>query len=321
MSTQKSASELVSPVGGFIAGGIAACGAVTVTNPIELVKTRMQLQGELSSKVAVYKNPVQAFGLIYRNEGIRGLQQGLVCGYYYQICLNGCRIGLFEPSRYYLTKWFSPSTFTTTGVIPQNLAINVGAGLSTGVAGAILANPLFLIKTRMQSYTKLSETSTKVVGEQTHYKNVFDGFRKIIKGEGLKGLYRGLDASILRTGTGSSVQLSSYNLAKNFLNTNKIIESNGLPLHLASASFSGLCVAIAMNPWDVVLTRVYNQKGNLYTGPIDCFVKTVKHEGLGAFYKGFLAQVLRVGPHTILTLIFMEHTMKAVYGVESALFD
>jgi solute carrier family 25 protein 34/35 len=30
----------ISTVGGFIAGGIAACGAVTVTNPIELVKTR-----------------------------------------------------------------------------------------------------------------------------------------------------------------------------------------------------------------------------------------------------------------------------------------
>jgi solute carrier family 25 protein 34/35 len=30
----------LSHFGGFIAGGIAACGAVTVTNPIELVKTR-----------------------------------------------------------------------------------------------------------------------------------------------------------------------------------------------------------------------------------------------------------------------------------------
>lgn len=30
----------ISHLGGFIAGGVAACGAVTVTNPIELIKTR-----------------------------------------------------------------------------------------------------------------------------------------------------------------------------------------------------------------------------------------------------------------------------------------
>jgi hypothetical protein len=30
----------LSHLGGFVAGGLAACGAVTVTNPIELIKTR-----------------------------------------------------------------------------------------------------------------------------------------------------------------------------------------------------------------------------------------------------------------------------------------
>lgn len=37
VATQK---KQLSNVGGFIAGGLAACGAVTVTNPIELIKTR-----------------------------------------------------------------------------------------------------------------------------------------------------------------------------------------------------------------------------------------------------------------------------------------
>ncbi|KAJ1949933.1 Mitochondrial oxaloacetate carrier protein, partial [Dispira parvispora] len=40
-------TPLVSPVAfGFLAGGLAACGAVTFTNPWEVVKTRLQLQGE-----------------------------------------------------------------------------------------------------------------------------------------------------------------------------------------------------------------------------------------------------------------------------------
>lgn len=35
--------KTISHAGGFIAGGLAACGAVTVTNPIELIKTRYEL--------------------------------------------------------------------------------------------------------------------------------------------------------------------------------------------------------------------------------------------------------------------------------------
>lgn len=47
MSTDNSAGtalsrpkKQISTFGGFVAGGIAACGAVTLTNPIEIVKTR-----------------------------------------------------------------------------------------------------------------------------------------------------------------------------------------------------------------------------------------------------------------------------------------
>lgn len=328
MSNHKETPK-VSTAGGFVAGALAACGAVTFTNPIELIKTRMQLQGELTKAdkhiPKVYKNPIQAFGVIYKNEGIMGLQKGLVSGYLYQIGLNGCRFGFYEPSRQILSEFFYPEAFAK-GQIPQNMAINVSAGFISGVCGAIVANPLFLIKTRMQSYSAASNvvsnssTSTpkiQSVGQQTYYKNPWDGLKKIYTSEGIKGLFRGVDAAILRTGAGSSCQLPSYFYAKNLIVSNKIAAPDSILTHFLSSSAAGLVVAVVMNPWDVILTRVYNQKGDLYKGPVDCFIKTFKTEGPTAFYKGFWAQLFRIGPHSILTLMFMEQSMKLVAEVES----
>jgi solute carrier family 25 protein 34/35 len=62
----------------FTVGALAACGAVTFTNPFEVIKTRMQLQGELSKTSAVlYKNAPTAFLTVIKNEGFSGLQRGL----------------------------------------------------------------------------------------------------------------------------------------------------------------------------------------------------------------------------------------------------
>lgn len=61
----------------FLLGGLAACGAVTFTNPWEVIKTRLQLQGELVKKTGstrlVYKGIGHAFKKIARQEGLRGL--------------------------------------------------------------------------------------------------------------------------------------------------------------------------------------------------------------------------------------------------------
>lgn len=75
---------------------------------------------------------------------------------------------------------------------------------------------------------------------------------------------------------------------------------------------SGLCTAITMTPFDTVATRMFNQgvnasgRGLLYKNIFDCFVKTLRVEGFWALYKGFLANYMRIAPHTILNLTFWE---------------
>lgn len=77
---------------------------------------------------------------------------------------------------------------------------------------------------------------------------------------------------------------------------------------LASSLISGFAVTVAMNPADVVSTRMYNQpvvngKGALYSSLFDCITKTARAEGVRGFYKGFVAHYLRLGPHTVVCVV------------------
>lgn len=285
-------SSEINPVISFFAGGLALCGAVTFTNPLEVIKTRLQLQGELARDAPrLYNGTFHGLKVVYQREGLRALQKGLGCAYIYQICLNGCRLGLYEPTRQVIAS-----------LIGEGLPLAMLAGTVTGAAGAISGNPFFLIKTRMQSY---GGAAVAHVGTQTRYTLLVHALLLIAKTEGLGGWYRGVNAAIIRTGAGSSVQLPIYNTAKRLLGF-----EDGPVLHLCASMCSGLGVAVVMNPFDVVLTRLYNTSGGVYKGVWDCMLRTVRAEGPGALYKGFSAQALRVGPHTVLSLVFMEQTMK-----------
>lgn len=67
---------------------------------------------------------------------------------------------------------------------------------------------------------------------------------------------------------------------------------------------------------DTIMSRLYNQNGNLYKGVFDCLGKTIRTEGLLAIYKGFLPHLARILPHTILTLSLAEQTNKLVRKIE-----
>ncbi|KAI9777842.1 MAG: Mitochondrial oxaloacetate carrier protein [Geoglossum umbratile] len=295
-------------VGAFIAGGIAACGAVTVTHGFETVKIRLQLQGELQSKAEtqrLYRGVLHGVGVILKNEGLKGLLRGLGSAYIYQMTLNGCRLGFYEPIRQGLT------TALYNDVTKQSLGINIFSGATSGILGAAAGSPFFLVKTRLQSYSPFLP-----VGTQHPYRNAFDGLRQIQNTEGVKGLYRGVGAAMVRTGFGSSVQLPTYFFAKRRLIKHFGMEE-GPALHLLSSATSGFVVCCVMHPPDTIMSRMYNQTGNLYSGVFDCLYKTVKTEGLLAIYKGYFAHLARILPHTVLTLSLAEQTNKLMRKVEN----
>lgn len=299
---EKSSSTTLPSFYHFISASLATCMAVTFTNPMDLIKIRMQLQGELCasrSYVHVYRSLPHAFFTISSHEGPLALQKGLTAAYGYQTMLNGTRFMVYEHMKNLLCNGQSKAG-TALG--------SVAAGALAGISGAFVSSPFNLVKTRMQSY------STYIaVGEQHHYTSFIHGLKEIYRHSGISGLFQGVSSSMLRTGAGSSVQLTTYDACKNYIAGKLSLPNSSILVHLFSAFASGFAVCIVTNPFDVMMTRIYNQgSSRKYSGILDCLFKSLKTEGFLALYKGFWPHYLRMGPHTILTFVFIEQVKKVI---------
>jgi solute carrier family 25 protein 34/35 len=288
-------------VDAFVCAALAACTATTMSNPAEVAKTRLQLQGELmrNGYQKIYSNTFDAIEKTFRAEGVRGIQRGLTAAYAYSTVLQMSILGLYEPFR----QGFN--SLVGWDISEKHLLTTLAAGTSTGVVGATLANPLFLVKARMQAYSP-----TLPVGTQRHYTSLLHALHSIYRQDGgLRGLFRGVPTAVVRTSMGTGFQMPSYFWMKYQLQSRGF---EGLGVVVASSMFAGAVVCTTMQAADTTLTRLYNQptlrlpngtiRGALYTGPVDCFVKIVRTEGPLALYKGSLAHLLRIAPHVTIIL-------------------
>ncbi|CAF0923726.1 unnamed protein product [Rotaria sp. Silwood1] len=280
-------------------GSLAATGAVFFTNMPETIKTRMQLDGEASTRSGSstkkqYANIFDAYKKIIRQEGFRALQAGLGPAIGIQIIMNGLRLGLFEPIQHIIrdiTKCKEHSTLN-----------KVVSGAMSGVIGVTVSSPLYLAKNRLQAQSNYFHAA-----EEHHYKNTFDCLKKIFHHKGFFGLFYGVTAALPRVILGSATQLTTYDKLKEF-SIKKLNLHDGFPAHLFASFISSLFTVTMMNPFDVISTRIYQSSGRqtVYYGVIDCFKKTVHAEGWKALQNGWLALYIRLGPHTILTFVFLE---------------
>ncbi|XP_031681375.1 solute carrier family 25 member 34 isoform X3 [Oncorhynchus kisutch] len=117
----------------FALGALSCCGACVFTNPLEVVKTRLQLQGELRARGTYqrhYRGVVQALWVVGRTDGLRGLQKGLSAGLLYQGMMNGVRLGFY-------------SYCDAVGVTAAPGG-SLMSGAIAGALGAFIASPAYL---------------------------------------------------------------------------------------------------------------------------------------------------------------------------------
>ena len=124
----------------FALGGVAACGAGLFTNPLDVVKTRMQLQGELKARgkyQVYYRNIFHATYVILKTDGIRGIQSGLTPALCYQFVMNGARFGSYQI--------FQNLGWTKNSKGEMSYPKTVLFGAISGALGAAIGSPIYMV--------------------------------------------------------------------------------------------------------------------------------------------------------------------------------
>lgn len=273
----------------FANGGVSGMLATCIIQPIDMVKVRLQLGAQ--------GNPVSVGAHIARTEGIGALYKGLSAGLLRQATYTTARMGIFNTLQGYL------KSSQNTEVLP--LWQKAASGLAAGGLGALVGTPSDLTLIRMQADATLPPE------QRRNYKNVFDALMRITREEGVLGLFKGAAPTVVRAMALNMGMLASNEQAREMIVEYGGFEKGTLPVILGGSTIAGFFAAGCSLPFDFVKTRMQKMTPNAdgtmpYKGSLDCAAKTLSQEGFLKFYTGFPTYCIRIAPHVVFTLVFLD---------------
>ena len=276
---------------GAVAGGFGA----SVVYPIDLVKTRMQNQRSTVVGQLMYKNSIDCFKKVVRNEGFKGLYSGI----------GPQLIGVAPEKAIKLTinDLVRGRARQEDGSI--TLPWEIVAGASAGGCQVIFTNPLEIVKVRLQVQGELAKQGN--VPRRSAW--------WIVKSLGVFGLYKGATACLMRDIPFSAIYFPTYaHLKKDYFGESPT-HSLGILQLLTAGAIAGMPAAYLTTPADVIKTRlqVEARKGETrYRNIPHAFRTILAEEGFRALYKGGPARIFRSSPQFGATLAAYEFLQRSI---------
>ncbi|CEF70772.1 Mitochondrial thiamine pyrophosphate carrier [Strongyloides ratti] len=184
----------------FFAGSLSGCLSITVSMPLDVIRTKMVAQGTPK----IYKNIFHATKKISKKEGYRGFYKGLSAS----LTQTAPYTGLQFLSYNYLGNLWDNATSTNSS--------SIGSVICGGLAGCFskfLVYPFDVVRHRMQ----VLPSDRRGFGKTTEYIGMIGTFRKIIHEESVIGLYKGLVASVLKASAMAGLSFCTFEIFAEYL--------------------------------------------------------------------------------------------------------
>ncbi|CAN0251414.1 mitochondrial adenyl nucleotide antiporter SLC25A25-like isoform X1 [Lampetra fluviatilis] len=167
------------------------------------------------------------------------------------------------------------------------------AGGGAGVVSRTCTAPLDRLKVIMQ--VKASRHNT--IG-------VVGGLAHMIREGGVRSLWRGNGVNVIKIAPETAIKFMAYEQIKKLIGMRQ--EQIGVQERLVAGSLAGATAQTVIYPMEVVKTRLALGKTGQYSSMVDCARKIAKREGLRAFFKGYLPNVLGIIPYAGIDLATYE---------------
>ena len=269
----------------LIAGCFSGICQISISYPIKLVKTELQLEEKLG-KGKKYNGVIDCIQQTIKNHGILGLYRGL------NVFLYGARsattFAAFETLKtHYVDKDGKLS--------PKNRFL---CGLFAGAFEAAVVNtPLEAVECKLIDDRRLG---------RSRFKGFLHGAVLIVKEEGVKSLYTGLFPSVLKQSGNQGIRFFVVGTLKSLYQK----DNPNTPVPKIFVGFFGMVggfiSVFVTNPIDVVKTRMQGLNYKKYKNTIDCFIKICQNEGFYSFYRGVSPRLIRVCMEVSATFMFYE---------------
>ncbi|KAJ6907180.1 hypothetical protein NC651_017767 [Populus alba x Populus x berolinensis] len=328
------------------AGAVAGFATVAAVHPLDVVRTRFQVDDGRVVNLPTYKNTAHAILNIARLEGLKGLYAGFFpavlgstvsWGLYFFLSLEGVfSLSICSYSR-------AKQRYSKNRDEKLSPGLHLASAAEAGALVCFCTNPIWLVKTRLQLQNPLHQTR--------RYSGLYDALKTIMREEGWRALYKGIVPSLflvfvlLQQVSHGAVQFTAYEELRKVIVDYKAKQRkedcksadtdllNSVDYAVLGGS-SKIAAIILTYPFQVIRSRL--QLGILYTLSIcdrSCVFSpmqqrptmegiprymdswhvmkaTARFEGFRGFYKGITPNLLKNVPASSITFIVYENVLK-----------
>ncbi|KAL0952871.1 hypothetical protein HGRIS_007090 [Hohenbuehelia grisea] len=274
-------------VANFAAGAIAGISEILVFYPLDVVKTRMQLDTGKTTQ-----GLVGTFKSIVKEEGAGRLYRGLVP----PLLLEAPKRAV----KFAANDFWGKTYLGLSGRAKMDQQLSILTGCSAGATESFVVVPFELVKIRLQD-----KAST--------YKGPMDVVKQIVRKDGLLGLYVGMEATFWRHLWWNGGYFGSIFQVRAMLPKAETPQGTLLN-NFVSGSIGGFIGTLINTPFDVVKSRIQGTVQTpgvvpKYNWTYPALITIFREEGAGALYKGFVPKVLRLAPGGGVLLLVVEFTL------------
>ncbi|KAH1058829.1 hypothetical protein AAZX31_02G049800 [Glycine max] len=289
------------------AGAAAGFATVAVMHPLDVVRTRFQVNDGRVSNFPSYKNTAHAVFTIARSEGLRGLYAGFLPG------VLGSTISW---SLYFFFYDRAKQRYARNREGKLSPGLHLASAAEAGAIVSFFTNPVWLVKTRLQLQTPLHQTRP--------YSGVYDAFRTIMREEGFSALYRGIVPGLFLQVSHGAIQFTAYEELRkvivDFKSKGSTVDNQNPDKLLNSVDYavlgatSKLAAVLLTYPFQVIRARLQQRPSGdgvpRYMDTLHVVKETARFESVRGFYKGITANLLKNAPASSITFIVYENVLK-----------